>query len=93
MRWDNNLDNEGQFNVVGSGTASVTIPFNNNGAVTVSNVTLQLSGGGTETGLFTNAAGGTLNLGGGTTPSPPAAALSARAISWSAVARTSWEAA
>ena len=44
----------------------VTTPFNNNGAVTVSNVTLQLSGGGTETGMFTNAVGGTLNLGGGT---------------------------
>ena len=63
----NNLDNEGQFNVVGPGTASVTIPFINHGAVTVSNVTLQLSGGGTETGLFTNAVGGTLNLGSGTT--------------------------
>jgi hypothetical protein len=41
----NNLDNEGQFNVVGSGTAYVAIPFINHGAVTVSNVTLQLSGG------------------------------------------------
>jgi hypothetical protein len=34
--------------------------------VTVTNLTFQLSDGDTETGIFTNAVGGTLNLSGGT---------------------------
>ena len=52
----NNLDNEGQFNVVGPGTDYVTTPFNNNGAVTINGGTLQLSGG-------QSLAGGTLIFG------------------------------
>jgi hypothetical protein len=51
-----NLDNAGQFNVAGTGTVYVSVPFNNHGIVTVGSGTLQLAGG-------VSLAGGTLIFG------------------------------
>jgi hypothetical protein len=60
------LDNDGQFNVSGSGTSTIGIPFNNHGMVAVNGGTLDLADSGTESNSFTVAAGATLELGGGT---------------------------
>jgi len=53
-------------NVVATGTINVGIPFNNHCTVTVTSGKLQLGSGATETGTFTTAGGGTLNLNAGT---------------------------
>ena len=45
MNAGGNIDNGGQFNVVGSGTPYVSLPFNNHGTVTINGGTLQLTGG------------------------------------------------
>ncbi|HEV2970245.1 MAG TPA: hypothetical protein VGY55_09660, partial [Pirellulales bacterium] len=63
------FNNTGTFTrSVGTGTTTVSVPFNNSHIVTVQAGTLLLNGGGTETGSFQAASGATLNFGGsGTT--------------------------
>jgi len=56
------LDNDGQINVSGPGTANIAIPFNNYGTVAVFGGTLNLGNNGTESGLFSVASGATLDL-------------------------------
>jgi hypothetical protein len=58
--------NAGQVTVAGTGSATITETFNNSGIVSVNSGTLVLSGGGNDSGAFTVASGGTLNLAGGT---------------------------
>jgi hypothetical protein len=60
------IDNEGQFNVSGTGKSTFSIPFNNEGTVAINGGTLDLAGGGTESNSFTVASGAGLELGGGT---------------------------
>ncbi len=60
------IDNDGQFNVAGTGTSTINVPFNNVGTVTVNGGIFDLAGGGTESNSFTVASGTTLELGAGT---------------------------
>jgi hypothetical protein len=61
------LGNAGVISKAGtSGTTTFNTPLVNNGAVQLSSGTLNLNGGGTESGLLTNAPGTTLNFTGGT---------------------------
>jgi hypothetical protein len=62
------FNNSGTFTrSVGSGTTSVTVPFNNSGVVNVLAGTIALGGGGMDSGSFQAAAGTTLGFGGSTT--------------------------
>lgn len=62
------INNTGTFTrSVGSGTTTVTIPFNNSQIVTVQAGKLALNGGGTQTGSFQTSLGATLAIGGNTT--------------------------
>jgi hypothetical protein len=61
------LNNDGQFNVSGSGASPIDIPFNNYGTVSVETGTLELLDGGTESNSFTVASGASLELDSGNT--------------------------
>jgi hypothetical protein len=60
------FNNSGFFNVAVAGVANISDVFNNSGSITVSNGTLNVSGGGTESGLFFAFPGGTNEFSGGT---------------------------
>ena len=61
------INNAGLFRqAAGTAGTIITTPFNNSGTLQVLAVTLNLNLGGSHTGIFSNAAGATLNLGGGT---------------------------
>lgn len=50
----------------GTGTTTISVPFNNSGLVQAQVGVLALTGGGTSSGQFTNSSGATLTFGGGT---------------------------
>ena len=61
------INNAGLFKKsAGTGTTTVSATFNNTGAVQVQNGTLNLGGGGTESGTFDVAPGASINFAGGT---------------------------
>ncbi len=56
------FNNAGTFNRSGSGSTTISMPFNNTGTVNVQGGTLALSGGGASSGTFTVDVAGTLQL-------------------------------
>ncbi len=61
------VNNNGTFRKsAGTGTSTVSVPFNDSGAVDLQSGTLAFSGSGTHVGTFTGAAGTTLQFSGGT---------------------------
>ncbi len=58
------VNNAGTINRFGSGTTDVGVPFHNNATVNVTAGTLNLAGGGTQSGTFAVSGGFTLQLGG-----------------------------
>jgi hypothetical protein len=60
------FDNAGTFRTPMAGTASVSVPFNNYGAVEIQGSTLTLNGGGLHAGAVSVAPGATLNFSSGT---------------------------
>ncbi|HXI03075.1 MAG TPA: hypothetical protein VNI57_07845 [Candidatus Saccharimonadales bacterium] len=67
-----------------AGTTSVSIPFNNDGTVTVQTGTLSLSGGGTSSGAFQASPGTTLQFSGGVHSLTSTSSIAADSVVFSA---------